>query len=104
MARKKDELDDGRVIVNMDVEGMPWTKPSLFQSAAGRFAREDIRKMREQRLAREEKGLVSPLQEFSKQEIRQFTRNSVLAGLLIGAIYMIGLVLFILFCVYIWLR
>ncbi|MGI6090208.1 MAG: hypothetical protein ACOYEL_02295 [Saccharofermentanales bacterium] len=104
MAGKKDELDDGRVIVNMDVDGMPWTKPSLFESAAGRFAREDIRKMREQRLAREEKGLASPLQEFSKQEIRQFTRNSVLAGLLIGVVYMLGLVLFILFCVYVWLR
>jgi hypothetical protein len=104
MARKKDELDDGRVIVNMDVDGMPWTKPSLFESAAGRFAREDIRKMREQRLAREDKGLASPLQEFSKQEIRQFTRNSVLAGLLIGVVYMLGLVLFILFCVYVWLR
>ncbi|NLK02354.1 MAG: hypothetical protein GX314_04715 [Clostridiaceae bacterium] len=104
MARKKDELDDGRVIVNMDVDGMPWTKPSLFESAAGRFAREDIRKMREQRLAREDKGLASPLQEFSKQEIKQFTRNSVLAGLLIGVVYMLGLVLFILFCVYVWLR
>ena len=104
MAGKKDELDDGRVIVDMEVEGMPWTKPSIFQSAAGRFAREDIRRMREQRLAREEKGLASPFQEFSKQEIRQFTRNSVLAGLLVGAIYMLGFVLFILFCVYIWLR
>ena len=104
MLREKDELDDGRVIVDMDVEGMPWTRPSIFQSAAGRFAREDIRELRKKRLEREASGLASPAQDMSKEDIKQFTRNSLVAARLIGAVYMAGLILFILFCIYVWFR
>ncbi|HHU07402.1 MAG TPA: hypothetical protein GXZ59_03555 [Clostridiaceae bacterium] len=104
MSREKDKLDDGRVIANMDVEGMPWTRPSLFDTAAGRFARKDFREMKEKRLAREEQGLASPVREYSQKDIRTFTRNSILSALLVAGVYIAGFVLFILFCVYVWLR
>lgn len=104
MAREIDELDDGRVVANMDVEGMPWTRPSLFDTAAGRFARKDLREMKEKRLAREDQGLASPIQEFSEKELRIFTRNSILSALLVAGVYITGFVLFILFCVYVWFR
>lgn len=104
MRRDKDKLDDGQVVANMDVEGMPWTRPSIFDSAAGKYARRDIRNWKERRLSREDQGLTSPASEFTREDIRAFTRNSLLSALLIATVYIAGLVLFILFCVFVWLR
>ena len=77
--------DDGRVICNMDVEGMRW---------------HDKRVRRENREARR----VSQGDQMTKSEARQFTWYAVLAGLLIAAVFSVTWILFILFCTKIWFR
>lgn len=77
--------DDGRVICNMDVEGMRW---------------HDKRVRRESR----EVHRVNQGDQMTKSEARQFTWYAVLAGLLITAVFSITWVLFILFCTEIWFR
>lgn len=82
--RKYDD-DDGRVICNMDVEGMRW---------------HDKRVRRESREARR----ISQGDQMTKSEARQFTWYAVLAGLLIAAVFSVTWILFILFCTEIWFR
>ena len=82
---KQYEDDDGRVICNMDVEGMRW---------------HDKRVRRESREARR----VSQGDQMTKSEARQFTWYAVLAGMLIAAVFSVTWILFILFCTKIWFR
>jgi hypothetical protein len=77
--------DDGRVIVNMDVEGMPWHNQRL---------------RREKRAAR----AGNPGDQLTNREARLYTWNAVLAGLLIVGVFSLALVLFTLFCTEIWFR
>ena len=77
--------DDGRVICNMDVEGMRW---------------HDKRVRRESREARR----VIQGDQMTKSEARQFTWYAVLAGLLIATVFSVTWVLFILFCTEIWFK
>ena len=89
MRRKKPELpegDDGRTIVNMNVEGMPWYSPG------GRLSR-DERKQK----AKEGETLT-------KEESRYYTWGAVKAALLVTGVMCGGIVLFILFCLYVWFR
>lgn len=72
--------EDKRVIANMNIEGMPWHvkgKPVYKESK-------------------------EPVPELNKKELRRLTLNATLGGLFIGAIFMIVIYLFILFCVHIW--
>lgn len=82
---KQYDDDDGRVICNMDVEGMRW---------------HDKRVRGEKREARR----VSRGDQMTKSEARQFTWYAILAGLLIAAVFSVTWVLFILFCTEIWFR
>lgn len=87
MANKPSQFDDddGRVICNMDVEGMRW---------------HDKRVRRESREARR----VIQGDQMTKSEARQFTWYAVLAGLLIATVFSVTWVLFILFCTEIWFK
>jgi hypothetical protein len=82
---KQFDDDDGRVICNMDVEGMRW---------------HDKRVRRESREARR----VIQGDQMTKSEARQFTWYAVLAGLLIATVFSVTWVLFILFCTDIWFK
>ncbi len=82
---KQHDDDDGRVICNMDVEGMRW---------------HDKRVRGEKREARR----VSHGDQMTKSEARQFTWTAILAGLLIAAVFSVTWVLFILFCTEVWFR
>ncbi len=79
----KDE--DDRVIVNMDVDGMPW---------------HDKRVRREKRPVPKNKGRV----EFTRSESRLYTWYSVLYGMAIAGVFAVTWILFILFCTKIWFR
>lgn len=83
-SRKYDD-DDGRVICNMDVEGMRW---------------HDRRIRREQREAKRPPSG----EQMTKAEARQFTWYAMLGGLLIAAVFSLTWVLFVLFCTEIWFR
>lgn len=82
---QKYDDDDGRVICNMDVEGMPW---------------HDRRARPEQQAGR------SALQgdQMTGAEARQFTVHAVLAALTIVMVFAATWVLFTLFCTQVWLR
>ena len=96
MTRKKPELpegDDGRTVVNMNVEGMPWYSPGQ------RFPRRKGRKKTEGQEDQEEREEL-----LTKQESRYFTWGALKAALLVVGVLCAGLVLFILFCQYVWFR
>lgn len=77
---KRNEEDANRVVANMNIEGMPWhlsSKPLYDESK-------------------------EPVPELDKKELRRLTLSATLGGLLVGAVFLIAIFLFILFCVYIW--
>ena len=90
MAKKKTyDDDDGRVIANMNVDGMPWS----------------IRDVISRRKASDEQ--VQGGQDFSdltREETRELVKGAVKAGLLIGGAFVLGAFIFILFCLFIWFR
>lgn len=73
--------DDGRTIANMNVEGMPWYNPSRDRA---------------------EKGAGQDFTDLTPSEKRAMMRGILAAALLIGAIFVGGAFLFILFCTQIW--
>ena len=96
MARNKrtaalPEGDDGRTIVDMNVEGMPWYTPG-----AGSFPREGE--------PSQGSGPVPARPQMSRQEGRMFLWGALGAALLVVGVMCAGLVLFVLFCQWVWLR
>ena len=65
------EGDDGRTIVDMNVEGMPWYAPGSDRS---------------------------------KDESRVFIWGALKAALLVTGVMCLGIVLFVLFCQFVWFR
>jgi len=90
MARRKKreyEDDDGRTIVPMNVEGMPWHTGGFTPPG-------------------EEEPAAPPRkkQPMSRDDARGYAFAAVRAGLLIGAVFAAAFTLFILFCYFIWWR
>lgn len=77
MSKKKDFYDDGRTIASMNIEGMPFY---------------DDRK--EEKFTGQEKG-DRQKPEFSKKEAGQVAFSAMLAGLAIGAVFVVGGAIFI---------
>ena len=84
---KEYDDDDGRVIVDMDVEGMKW---------------HDKRVRKEKRAERADKKDQGP--KMTKSEARRFTFYAVLAGLTIVLVFAIVWILLTLFATQIWFR
>lgn len=95
MAKKRKEkfVDDGRVIADMNVDGMPWVKPSPRRNEADGKDGDSEKPLPQE--------LDAPL---SKKETKGLILNSVLAGLFIAGIFIAGAALFILFCSHVWLH
>lgn len=83
--QKKQDDDDGRVIVNMDVDGM---------RGHGRGIRWD------KFLSNQN----SQVQQMTRSEARQYSWYSFLAALLIVSVFSATWILFTLFCIHIWFR
>lgn len=75
--------DDNRVIANMNIDGMQMHN----------------RHMNAKPLYDESK---QPVQELNKRELRRISLSATLGGLLVGLVFLIVFLLFIMFCVYIW--
>ena len=82
--RKTYDDDDGRVIANMNVEGMPWHGKGVFPS--------------------EPEEDEKPPQQFNKPERRAIMTGAMIAVLLIGLVFLTAAFLFFLFCDFVWLR
>ena len=89
MIRKKPELpewDDGRTIADMNVDGMPWYSPK-------------------KRLpGKERKETANRDEVLTKEESRYYTWGALKAALIVVGVLCAGLVLFVLFCQYVWFR
>jgi len=83
--RREDPEDDGRTIVNMNVEGMPW----YDRAAAERQERDDNGGSHYQ---------------MTKEEQRMYTWAAIRAGLLVVLIFASVFGAFIAFCDFIWFR
>ena len=77
MARRQYDDDDGRTIVNMNVDGMPWYRPSDEKSDRPKL---------------------------TKRETRSVIAGVLAAALLVCAVFAVGYFLFILFCDKIWFQ
>ena len=86
-ARKDDFVDDGRTIVPMDVEGMPWSTRGIRDMFREKAASSETDK--------------PPM---SREERRGYVWAAVRAGLLIAAVFGAAYGLFLLFCQYVWFR
>ncbi len=85
LQQKKYEDDDGRVICDMDIEGLPW---------------HDKRVSRENRAARNQ----AQAGQMTRSEARRYTWYAILAGLLVVSVFSVTWILFVLFCTEIWFR
>jgi hypothetical protein len=83
--QKQYEDDDGRVICNMDIDGMPWHDRSIRQN-------------------RRTESKIPVGQQMTRSEARRYNFYSILAGLVIATVFSLTWVLFILFCTQIWFR
>lgn len=92
LKKQYDDEDDGRVIMEMDVEGMPWydRRPHREKDALPKSEQPA-------RPAHFTSGL-------SKMEARLYTRYSMLAGFGLSMVFVVTWVLFTLFCTEIWFR
>ena len=88
MNQQPDEIeDDGRVICDMNVSGMPWHQD------------------------RNSQAIVSPRKDsrlrgdpITKRELRRYTWYAILAGLVVVATFSIVWILFTLFATQVWFR
>ena len=85
MARKKKvyDDDDGRVIANMNIDGMPW------------YSGND----------RRGKGMSeSDAESLTKSETKAIVGGAIKAGLLVAGVFILGALIFILFCLFVWFK
>ena len=75
------EGDDGRTIVDMNVDGMPWYAPE-----------------------RPETGPEAEPSPLTRAEGRVFLWDALKAALLVVGVMSAGLILFVLFCEWVWFR
>ncbi len=87
------EGDDGRTIASMNVEGMPWYRP---EQTGQRLEEPENQEPRE--------GASKAGTPLSRQEAREYTFGAMKAALLVTGVMCLGLVLFILFCQFVWFR
>ena len=80
---KIEYIDDGRTIADMNVEGMPWYNPVRDS------------KLREKPVSGEQLGF---------KETLAVMRGVLRAGLLVAAVFAVGFLAFILFCVFVWFK
>ena len=86
MSKKdKDYEDDGRVIADMNVDGMPWYSGGKPDTPDAEKNAEELRKL-------------------GKRETLHLVLGVLGAALTVTAVFAIGYLLFILFCRYVWFR
>jgi hypothetical protein len=85
---KQFDDDDGRVICDMDVEGLGWKSLK---------ARREMRP--DNAVYKSPRG-----EQLSRSEARRYNWYAILAGLVIVAVFSVTWILFVLFCTQIWFK
>ena len=81
--RRPYDDDDGRVIASMNVDGMPWYQ-------------------RGQRFDNFKREQASDFSDLTREETREIVKGAMKASLLIAGVFILAMLIFILFCLYIW--
>jgi hypothetical protein len=81
--RRLHDDDDGRVIANMNVDGMPWYQ-------------------RSERFDKHRREQASDFSDLTKEETREIVKGALKASLMIAGVFILAMFLFILFCLYVW--
>ena len=104
-SKNKDFEDDGRVIANMDIDGMPWSRGAVYEKKPSEP------KFRDLNIANglhEGAGAIGSSagepEEISKEDRKWYVLGALKAALLIGAAFGVVFLIFILFCVFVWFR
>lgn len=104
MSRKQYDDDDGRTIVDMNVEGMPEYSPFFIRrhrkTRTRRVIGEDGTMIEEQ----VEGSEIRPQEEMSKKDVFRSICSATLAGLVVALVFSAGIILFTLFCTGIWFK
>ena len=87
--KKTYDDDDGRTVADMNVDGMPLSLGSVLRN----LGKKEERKPSEQDFS-----------DLSGKDTWEIIKGSLKAGLLIGGIFVLGCLLFILFCIFVWFR
>lgn len=82
------EDDDGRVIAPMNVDGMPWV---------------DKKQNRFDGFDKTVNGAQNDIQ-LTKKETRAMMRGIFAAAMLVAGVFALAALLFVLFCVHVWLK
>lgn len=84
MAKKRRDYadDDGRVIANMNVDGMPWYLDA----------------------AKKKQGHSENELDLNREETKYVVWGALKAGLLIAGAFILGGLIFILLCIFIWFK
>jgi len=84
--RKVYNDDDGRIISNMNVDGMPWYAPQIPE------VKQAENKAQEEKIKLTKRDEIALLWGVMK------------AALLVGAVFAVAFTIFILFCVFVWFK
>ncbi len=99
--RKQYDDDDGRTIAPMNIPGMPWyvegPKPKKRKSDEP-LSQAEIER---QQLMQED---PEAYREMEKRETKLLVSASLKAALLVGLYFTVGILLFLLFCIFVWFR
>lgn len=87
--KKRPFVDDGRVIANMNVEGMPWYNGVPKTDGDDTLQNSGVQ--------------PEPL-ELTRKEKASLMRGVMGAALLVGLVFAAVFTLFILFCVFVWFK
>ena len=103
--RKPAPWDDGTRIADMNVDGMPWVtrKQGGRRGSPGSPGQSGQPDPRESAVGRQTGDKPDPPL-LSSRETWRLIINALGAAMLIGLVFALGALLFILFCLYVWFR
>lgn len=88
MKQRKGFEDDGRVIANMNIEGTPWY----------------VAEENKDRASEKVHTTATPTTTPTRKETFHLITGALTAGLMIGFVFILAFLVFILFCTKIWLK
>lgn len=96
--RKQKIEDNDRVVANMNVDGMPFSRMPRIGSRGDKNNNRNPSDSSYNQAKENDDTFL----ELNKKELRQVSFSATLAGLLIGVVFLVVFFLFVMFCIYIW--
>lgn len=106
MKKKEYDDDDGRVVADMNIDGMPWTNGRYLNRLTIMPRRLNSRKSEPDIPVEgiDTFGGKKQAIDATPKETKAILLNAVLAGLLIAGVFAVAFGLFVLFCTKLWFK